>query len=139
MVCTYCGSATHVTNSRFQKRVNQTWRRRRCIKCDNDFTTLEIPELSNMIMVRVDDRKMLPFSRDKLFTSIYDCCKHREQAISDASYITKTIVSQVTKCLDNGLLDRNVIVDTVYTTLKRFDKTSAAIYKAYHSTKHPDL
>lgn len=132
MVCTYCGSPTQVTNSRLQKRANQIWRRRQCLNCGSNFTTHEIIDLGSTIAVHYSERKMRPFSRDLLFASIYESCKHRVEAIADASALTQTIVGLLLAHAPNGKLERDVIVTVTTTALERFDKVAATMYAAYH-------
>src|SRR5664279_3068123 len=94
MVCVYCGNDTQVTNSRLQKRNNAVWRRRTCKECSATITTLERIDLETAVMV-VDESVHTPFSRDKLFISIYNSCKHRKSAQADASGLTDTIISRL--------------------------------------------
>ncbi|MEK7152819.1 MAG: hypothetical protein AAB834_02640 [Patescibacteria group bacterium] len=132
MVCTYCGSPTQVTNSRLQKRANQVWRRRQCTVCGNNFTTHEILEFGSTIAVRRSARELQPFSRDLLFTSVYESCKHRTEAVSDATAFTQTIIGALRDHLQEGVLDRNAIVTVTAGVLEHFDRSAATIYNAYH-------
>jgi transcriptional regulator NrdR family protein len=135
MVCIYCASPTDVVNSRQQKRGNTVWRRRRCSQCTNVFTTTEAPDLSATFRVpsKANSAKLLPFSRDKLFMSLYESCKHRPAALSDASSLTTTIISGLLKDQPQaGLLHRKHIAQTAHHLLSRFDKTAASVYLAYH-------
>jgi transcriptional regulator NrdR family protein len=134
MVCIYCGGITRVTNSRSQKESNQIWRRRHCIVCSSDFTTHEIADLDNNLMVRyVGKHGISPFSRDSLFVSVYESCKHRPTAARDAGFLSQTIIAKLMTNINGGLLDRDVIVDTVASVLEHFDQAAATSYKAYHA------
>ena len=132
MVCIYCASPTRVTNSRHQKRPNQVWRRRQCVVCGNNFTTHELIELSGTIMVRHSARKLAPFSRDALYLSIHESCRHRGTATNDATALTQTIITSLRPRIQSGVIGRDEIVTATLATLTNFDKTAAAIYKAYH-------
>ncbi len=133
MVCIYCGSPTNVTNSRQQVRINQVWRRRRCTRCGSDFTTHEVADLGSTIVVeRSDSKKLVPFSRDLLFVSVYQSLKHRATALEDASALAQTIIAQLSGIAPHGKLDRDSIVAIVAATLERFDKDAATMYAAYH-------
>jgi transcriptional regulator NrdR family protein len=89
MVCVYCGSETKVTNSRHQKRTNQVWRRRQCLKCTALFTTEEKTDHTSLWKVKKNNEETLvAFSRDKLFLSIYKSCEHRLNALADAASLT---------------------------------------------------
>jgi transcriptional regulator NrdR family protein len=133
MVCMYCTHLTSVVNSRLQRRTNQTWRRRQCKKCKSVFTTIESSDLSGSIVVKCSDRQLVPFSRDKLFLSIYESCKHRTNALQDASLLTQTILSGIIKSANGGCSTRESIIEQVHAVLQRFDKNAATFYIAYHS------
>lgn len=133
MVCPYCRSNSQVTNSRLQRRANQVWRRRRCVSCGNIFTTQENIDLQGALRLRKGARELAPVQRDRLFISIYESCKHRANAVSDASALTHTILSNLTKLpLKDGLLTRNDIVTETHKVLQRFDAAAATMYLAYH-------
>lgn len=136
MVCIYCGSATQVVNSRLQRRSNHIWRRRRCLSCLSIFTTEEHAELSGAIMVQYSSKSLRPFSRDQLFISIYESCKHRDSALRDATALTLIIIGSLLKHTRTGLLHREDIVKTAYVALTRFDAAAATYYHAYHPAHH---
>lgn len=133
MVCVYCSADTQVINSRLQKRLNQVWRRRRCLACGNAFTTHESTDLAAALAVRYSSKDVQPFSRDKLFTSLYESCKHRPQAISDADGLAQTVIGLLLRQVSDGSLDRRDIVVAAIQVLSRFDSTAAAVYKAFHA------
>jgi transcriptional regulator NrdR family protein len=132
MVCIYCSGPTEVANSRHQKRLNQVWRRRLCKVCKATFTTHEKTELEGSVLVRYSEQELIPFSRDRLFISIYESCKHRPAAASNASALTQTIVALLQDHLATGIIEREVIASTARAALERFDKTAATVYGAYH-------
>jgi len=135
MVCVYCGQSTDVTNSRLQKKSNSIWRRRHCQKCNNVFTTHELIDWSGSIVVSdLRGPQMAPFSRDKLFISIYKSCGHRHTAINDASALVETIIQQllIKKDRNRALVTKSDIIKTVQDVLSRFDKVAAVAYGAYH-------
>lgn len=136
MVCLYCGSATQVTNSRLKKATNQVWRRRSCLACGNNFTTYETVELEHSIVVRYgkQGRKLLrPLVPDLLFVSIYEACKHRAHAVTDARELSQTALNNLRKhCVRGGVIERDDIVLTVERVLENFDQTAMAVYKAFH-------
>jgi transcriptional regulator NrdR family protein len=132
MVCIYCGNATQVKNSRLQRRANQVWRRRQCAVCKAIFTTQEVIEVGTSLVVQYDSKTLVPFSRDKLFVSVYESCKHRAAAADDAAALTKTIIARLLRAQSNGTIICDAIVRCVRETLERFDPTAAAVYGAYH-------
>jgi transcriptional repressor NrdR len=133
MVCIYCGAPTQVVNSRHQVRANHIWRRRKCTGCGEIFTTEEHAALHSSLMIESADRKkLLPFNRDQLFASVHDSCRHRPSSVDDASALTQTIVAQLVKLQQDGVLQLADIARATHVVLKRFDQTAAAVYAAYH-------
>jgi hypothetical protein len=83
-------------------------------------------------MVHDDARELTPFSRDNLFVSIYEACKHRPDALSNANALTQTIIGLLRGHIHEGIIDRDTIVKIAALTLGRFDATAGTVYKAYH-------
>lgn len=135
MVCVYCGSDTQVINSRHQKRLNHVWRRRKCRFCKAIFTTTETADTTSALRVRTTG-SLEPFLRDNLLMSVYDSLRHRKTALTDATELTATILSNVYDLADNGVVDREAIVTVTTAVLERFDKVAAVHYKAFHPTGH---
>ena len=71
--------------------------------------------------------------REKLFISIYESCRHRPTAISDAIGLTDTIINQ---CLGiqkpNGVIRRSDVILIASEVLTRFDTVAGTYYTAYH-------
>ena len=132
MVCVYCEGPTKVTNSRLQRRANHIWRRRKCLQCMATFTTEESPTLSASLLVTGDSRRLVPFSRDKLFIAVYEACKHRPKAADDAAYLTQVIVGRIIGLQADSVIKREDIIKETAKALKRFDKAAAVVYSAYH-------
>jgi len=132
MVCIYCGSKTQVTNSRPQKRLNRTWRRRECVRCHAVFTTEEGVNLIGSVVVRRPEGAVEPFSRDKLFASILRSLGHRTHAVDDASALCATVVAQLLLGEAHASLAPTDIIRVTYGTLQRFDTAAAVQYQAYH-------
>ena len=132
MVCIYCNQSTLVANSRHQIQSNHIWRRRKCLTCNAIFTTHEQPALSQLFMVSRSRKKSLPFSRDALFLSILESCKHRPTNLSDASYLTQVVISKLCVGKQSGLVARDEIVHAAVQALSSFDAVAATLYTAYH-------
>jgi transcriptional regulator NrdR family protein len=132
MVCIYCGGKTQVTNSRPQKRLNRTWRRRECLSCHAVFTTEEAAELSTSLSVRHEHGQMSPFSRDQLFASVLNAVGHRKTSVADASALTDTIIAKLLHSTVTATIKPAEIVNAAYNTLARFDTAAAVQYQAYH-------
>lgn len=132
MVCVYCSGETYIKNSRSQVRNNSTWRRHRCIDCNAAITTIETVDYSRQWVVENDIKHFQPFSRDKLYICVYRSLKHRKDPIKDASGITATIISNISKISSDGSLTKQDIMRITTLCLNRFDKTAALQYKAFH-------
>ena len=83
-------------------------------------------------MVRRSPKELDPFSRDLLFVSIFESCKHRKTALADASALTLTIIGELVKIVEDGILERDTIVAVGTAVLERFDAAAATMYAAYH-------
>ncbi len=131
MVCIYCGNPTKVTNSRPQKRSNGVWRRRECLECSAVVTSLEKIDLETAVTVAARG-KLKPFSHDTLFVSVYESLRHRPDAVSDATQLTDTVITLLTKQVVDGSIDRALIIKVTGTVLERFDNAAASHYRAFH-------
>lgn len=132
MVCYYCGAETSVVNSRFQKRANRVWRRRRCDSCQSTITTLESPDYAVSISFRTKTGRLEPFLRDKLFIAVFHSLEHRKTAVADATALTDTIMSGLSGCMIDGAVDRNRLTTLATSVLKRFDTVAGVHYQAFH-------
>ncbi|HEX5744167.1 MAG TPA: hypothetical protein VFX84_01825 [Candidatus Saccharimonadales bacterium] len=133
MVCVYCGGRAEVINSRPNRKDNRVWRRRHCVACGAVFSTRETVEYDLSWRVRKRGR-LRPFSRDKLFMSLYDSCKHRETALSDAEGLTDTVIIKLRAFTGNGVADSRDIVQVALVALNRFDKAAGVHYGAHHKS-----
>ncbi|HSW99258.1 MAG TPA: hypothetical protein VLF71_05480 [Candidatus Saccharimonadales bacterium] len=83
-------------------------------------------------MVSRSGAQLLPFSRDNLFASVHDSCKHRPSSIDDAGALTQTIIAKLVARQHGGIITRDDISRTTHAVLARFDTTAATVYAAYH-------
>ncbi len=134
MNCIYCAAKTSVVNSRQQKRDNNIWRRRHCLQCNAVFTSIEAADLSYSVSYKPSptETDTEPFSRDKIFISIFEACKHRPAALEDATALTSTILRRLNPYFATAAIERKVIVSITLKTLEKFDKAAASHYAAYH-------
>lgn len=131
MVCILCDSKTKTTNSRYRSSLRQTWRRHTCNRCQAVYTTREIVDLEQSYRVIDQDGQMQPLSRDELFLSIYDCMRHRSNAITESAALTTTVIA---KLINQHMLRIPVvsIIDETHQTLRRFNRGVATIYATKH-------
>lgn len=83
-------------------------------------------------MVETVAKQLVPFSRDQLFASVHDSCRHRPTAIGDATALTQTIITDLTRAQRAGIVATRDIFIAAHTVLQRFDKAAATVYAAYH-------
>lgn len=133
MVCIHCGQKTQVINSRLQQRANQIWRRRACLGCRAVFTTLESADYSAAWLVKGLSGSLTPFSRDRLFLSLYASCKHRQAAVNDAGALADTIRRQLLPQVRDGVVTARAITAAAQVALDRFDRAAAVHYQAFHT------
>lgn len=133
MVCIYCGHKTSVANSRSSVKSKSTWRRRSCKSCNAVFTTREFVDLESSLRVVTPLNTLEPFLRDKLFVSLFLSLSHRKTALTDATGLTDTLLTQIIAHNNKGIVSSKEIASTAYSTLERFDKISAVYYQAHHS------
>lgn len=134
MVCIYCQSETLVFNSRLQKKLNQIWRRRRCTE-GHVFTTQERADYGAVWRVKGRNGKLVPFSRDKLFLSLLESCKHRSTALADAGALADTVTSSLAAVSTSGLIPVSEIISRAQVALNRFDTAASVHYQAFHPHK----
>lgn len=132
MVCVYCGTKLVVNNSRPQKRANTVWRRRACPHCQAVFTSVESIDLASGLLYRDAQKRVQPFSRDSLYISVYEACRHRKTAATDARALTDTIISDLLPQSHNATLERQQVVTATTAVLGRFDPAAGSAYAAYH-------
>lgn len=135
MVCIYCQEKLDVVNTRPKPRSNSVWRRRQCPACKTIFTTEESIQLASALRFKRSATHFEPFSRDKLFVSIHESCKHRNDAQSASSALTDTVIQQILPTISNATVTRGDIVSTTKKALARFDKAAASHYSAFHPIK----
>lgn len=133
MVCIYCGSPTHVTNSRHRKESCQVWRRRTCVSCGAVFTSTEVVDYPKSLVLEMPDKTLRPFKKEKLFLSIYTCCGHRKSSLDDATALTETIIAKTLRSSVMGVIPAGQLTIIAHTTLSNFDPASAVQFAAYHA------
>jgi transcriptional repressor NrdR len=135
MVCPFClHKKTSVYNSRATKRLNATWRRRRCEACGREFTTRENADPESILRVGTKKRAEA-YSRAKLTLSILRVCDHREDHGEPAYWLNDTIEQQLYRSAvtTNNLITKKQIISSTLDTLKNFDMVAYVKYLALYS------
>jgi transcriptional repressor NrdR len=139
MVCPFClHKKTHVYNSRFGSRLNQTWRRRRCLACEREFTTYESADSGSILQLQ-EGRTIRHFSSVKLMMSLLKACDHRLDVDQVVPYLCGTIEQDLYKQAAKTAkhwISKQQIIDTVSKVLRRFD---SAAYIKYISSYQQGL
>ncbi|MDL2363398.1 MAG: hypothetical protein QFB86_03395 [Patescibacteria group bacterium] len=73
-----------------------------------------------------------PFSRDKLFMSIYKSVQHRPTALADAGGLTNTVIQKLLHQQPSDQLTAKQIAATAQVALHRFDSAASVHYAAFH-------
>ena len=132
MVCIYCGHKTQIINSRPQKRLIRTWRRHACLQCHAVFTTIESPNLYESWRVKCVKGVLSPFERDKLYLSVFESLRHRDDATASATAITDSILARLFASSTSATLTTTCIIQNTVEVLTNFDMAAKVHYAAYH-------
>lgn len=133
MLCIICRNKTQVVNSRSQKRLNQTWRRRRCLSCSVVFTSIERIDLESTYEFVHTDGSKAPFQRDRLYASVLQALGHRQNAPEEATAITTTVIGKLLQRSSSTQLSKEAIIQQTASTLDAFDRAASVSYRAYHA------
>jgi len=132
MKCPFCRQTnTEVYNSRHTKFGTQTWRRRRCLSCEQTFTTYEAPSL-DFLRVTNKSGKQEHYSRSKLFSSLYAAFTDIPGKDTTIDAVTATVEAKILDTKSPGITSRD-IANIVLTTLKHFNTTAFIRYLSVHT------
>jgi len=132
MLCIYCGNDTQVVNSRLQKRANQVWRRRKCLTCGAVFTSHEAAAYDGAWRVLEQNGQYVPFKQNKLLISLYKSLEHRSAALEDATALCETVLGNLLRASNRGVLEPEQIRAIALEALQHFDNPAAVHYAAFH-------
>ena len=132
MVCPYCSHQTKVINSRHQKRNNQTWRRRQCVSCQAIFTTHEQIELTSTLSVREADDSLMPFVKERLFSSLLLACDGLNDPYGTATELTATVINELRGKAGDAMVSSKDIAATTGQILRRFNAKAFLKYVSQH-------
>ena len=134
MRCPFCGADdTRVVDSRLADEGDQVRRRRRCVACDERFTTYEIAELTMPRVIKSNDGRE-PFNDDKLRSGIMRALEKRPVAIDRI----EAAISRIRKKILLGgerEVSSAIIGELVMDELRQFDEVAyvrfASVYKSF--------
>lgn len=132
MKCPFCReTATEVYNTRQTKFRTQVWRRRRCLSCGQAFTTYEAPDLGFLSVIKRSG-KAEPYSRAKLYSSLYNAFAALKAPASTIDAVTDTIEAKVLDARLPQISSREMAKITLI-TLKHFHTTAFVRYLSYQT------
>ncbi len=132
MECPYCHYLqTEVYNSRPTLRETQIWRRRKCLKCLEIFTTHEIVDLSHLVVIKKSGKAEV-FSRSKLYSGIYGA------TIGSKTVDREKTVEKITREVEREILflkkkrvTSSEVADIVLNKLKKIHSGTFLRFLAY--------
>jgi transcriptional repressor NrdR len=132
MKCPHCRSSkTDVFNTRSTSFGTQIWRRRRCLECNKPFTTYEQPDLS-FLKVQNDTKKPAPYSRARLFSSIYLSFEGIKAEAKTIDAVTDTVEAKILE-LKLAEVTPLQIAEIVLSALKHFSMPAFLSYMSKHT------
>jgi len=135
MYCPFCGSdQITVANSRPNSLGTQVWRRRKCLKCQNIFTTYEKIKLSYIVVVKKTGEKER-YNQSKILTAIY-------KSFLNTKYSTRGEMAkhaeEITQIIENKILKKKVkqitsekIQEIIYQVLRKKSPDAFLRYAVY--------
>ena len=131
MKCPACGFAdSKVIDSRHVEEGNSIRRRRECLACQKRYTTFEIIETVQIIVLKKDGSKEL-FDKNKLLSGLLKACQKRPVNAED-------IATEIESELQNSLrteITTNEIGEIVMNKLKQKDEVAyvrfASVYREF--------
>ena len=135
MKCPACGFAdSKVIDSRHVEEGNSIRRRRECLACQKRYTTFEIVETVQIIVVKKDGTKEL-FDKNKLLSGLLKACQKRPVNAED---IALEIEGELQNSLRNEITT-NEIGEIVMNKLKEKDEVAyvrfASVYREFKDSE----
>lgn len=97
------------------------------------FTSVEQVAYDMSFGFKDAESHIMPFQRDILFLSLYDACKHRQNAATEAGDLTDTVIRKLMNgYVHEGLVERAELIRLCTETLSAFDSAGQVYYAAYH-------
>lgn len=127
MVCPYCTSPTHVTNSRRRRLGYSIWRRRECLTCQQVFSTLEYPIVEKIIVLKTLEGRLKPLKQINVYTTVFQALGGLKAASETAQHLTETCLNKI---LQQGepVVSEKHLQKIIFATLKAYQHTAAQRY-----------
>ncbi|MEW5735762.1 MAG: transcriptional regulator NrdR [Thermodesulfobacteriota bacterium] len=134
MKCPYCGCQDDkVIDSRPGKGGEAIRRRRECLACQKRFTTYEIVEQPELIIVKKDGRRE-PFSADKIRNGMLKACEKRNISVHAVDEFIEQLEQELR---DSGEkeIPASVVGERIMARLKQLDDVAyvrfASVYREF--------
>ena len=127
MICPFCLSDyTDVFNSRPSHSQSQVWRRRRCLECQNNFTTYERVDLK---FIKINTKA---YKKAKLYQSVLAAFEQSSGNLNQVDDVVDSIEMKIIR-LPNSSVSSEDIINLVLNTLKSIDNRAFLYYLAKHA------
>ena len=134
MKCPHCGCLeSKVIDSRQNIESNNIRRRRECMACQKRFTTFEVVESVQTIVIKKNGTKQL-FDRQKLMTGLMKACEKRPVSADAIDGIVSDISRRVYNSMESEVSSKK-IGEMVMDKLKKRDEVAyvrfASVYREF--------
>lgn len=135
MNCPFCHSdQIIVANSRPSRKNTQIWRRRKCLKCGQSFTTRE-KMTASFIVVEKRDGRHLQYCHSKLFASVYrSLAEHKHNDFGNSAKLAQDIVQKIEEILisqKKSLIKTKDLCQITFKTMAKTHPDAAIRYFVY--------
>jgi transcriptional repressor NrdR len=134
MRCPFCGADdSKVVDSRLSAEGDAIRRRRRCVECNERFTTYETAELALPRLIKRDQSRSL-FDEDKLRSGLLKALEKRPVSIDSVDSAVKVIIRRLIATGDREVESR-LVGDWVMDALRELDEVAyvrfASVYRSF--------
>ena len=134
MVCPFCGfEENKVIDKRESEDGKTTRRRRECLKCAKRFTTREMAQSLDTLVIKKDGRREA-FDREKIRSGVIRACEKRPVAAADIDNLVDEVEAEI-RGLGVREISTKKIGDMVTRKLKKLDKVAyirfASVYREF--------
>jgi transcriptional repressor NrdR len=134
MRCPSCNyKDTNVVDSRMNKDGTSIRRRRKCLKCEERFTTYEYIERVPLMVVKRDGRRQT-FDRARILNGIMKACEKRPVSIEQIEALVDDIEHTIRKKYDQEVSSKD-IGEMIMNRLARLDEVAyvrfASVYRQF--------
>jgi len=134
MNCPVCNSSnTKVVDSRLSGHGFSIRRRRECEKCDFRFSTIEEPEILDLVVIKRDGRRE-SYNRDKLIKGLRTSLEKRQYLEEDFQAMIREVEREIQKKFSSEITSRQ-LGEIVMKKLRGFDEVAyiryASVYRSF--------